>query len=307
MKKRLSLLLLSSVVAGAAFAAPFTADFETNQSANFTVVIASSDNDANANFTYNSSTHVQADGDPVVIPAAPSGVSTNNVLRLNTNLVSTTDVDAVVVYPNTTGIGANWAMNFDCWHNHNGNANGGTGSTNFLLFGATSANTIGVKAESAPSYAGDGFYFTTTVDGGALQDYRFYSGTGTIQRNDTAVSWLGGAAGTNLNNLDDVWDDPTTGFFPSPPFQTAGVPDKQWITIRLEVVSNVATVFMKRPGDASFINVGTAPVPATATNMFIAFSDLNTGLASPVSDQFVLVDNLVIGDVVSSVETWSLY
>lgn len=314
MKKRLSLLLLSSVVAVTAFAAPFTADFETDQSANFTVKIASADNDANANFTYDSSTHVQALGAAVVIPPAPTGASTNNVLRLNANLgPSTTDTDAVNVYPNTTGIGANWAMNFDSWQNYNGDAGGGSGSTNFLIFGATSSNTIGCVASTGPTITGDGFYFTMTGEGGASQDYRFYSGTGSIVRNDAAVSWLGGAAGTNLNNLDPVWSDTSTGFFRSPtdtvpgPFQTSGAPGKQWVTIRLEVVSNVATVYAKRPGDASFINIGTAPVPATATNMFVGFSDLNTGIASPVSDQFVLVDNLVVGDVVSSVETWSLY
>lgn len=288
--------------------AQFSANFETNQAASFNVVIASSTNDANADFLYDSSTHVQGAGAAVTIGPAPNTVGTSTrVLRLNANLADATDTDAVNVYPNATGLGTNWVMQWDCWQNYNGDALGGSGSTNMLLFGAANANTVGAKALTTPSIAGDGFYFTMSGEGGATADYRFYSGTGTIVANNAGVSWFGGAGGANLNNLDPVWGDATTGFFLSPPFQTAGAMGKQWIVIRLAVNGTAATVSIRRPGDVGFTNVGTATVPATATVPFIGFSDINTGLASPVSDQFVLVDNLTVAPASASVGEWGLY
>ena len=123
---------------------PFTADFQTNQAANFTVTIASSDNDANADFLYDSSTFAQASGTVVYsIGSAPNAGGTQNVLRLNTNVgTASVDVDAVNVYPNVTGLGSHWSMTWDCWNNYNGDVDGGSGSTNMLLFGATSAKTV---------------------------------------------------------------------------------------------------------------------------------------------------------------------
>ena len=167
-------------------------------------------------------------------------------------------------------------------------------------------------AATAPAIAGDGFYFTMTGEGGALADYRFYSGTGTIVADNASVTWLGGRPGTNLNNLDPAWNDPTTGYFPisasfpTTPYQTAGAPGKAWLVLKLEVNGTAATVSCKRPGDANFAVIGSATVPATAVNPFIGFSDINTGQASPVADQFVLVDNLTV-DNVAGVSEWSLY
>ncbi len=298
----------------AAFALPvvssaqFTANFETDQSANFVVTIGSSTNDANANFNYDSSTHVQAGGAAVTIPSAPNTVGgTQKVLRLNANLVDATDTDAVDVYPNATITGGNWAMTWDCWQNYTGDAGGGTGSTNMLLFGATNGTAIAARALTAPSIAGDGFYFTMCGEGGASVDYRFYSGTGTIAANNAGVSWFGGALGANVNNLDLVWSDPTTGFFSSPPFETAGAPGKKWLTIKLSVNGTVATVLVKRPADANFVAIGTATIPATANKPFIGFSDINTGLSAAPADQFVLVDNLKVDNAPASVQEWGLY
>lgn len=305
MNRVLFACLVVTVLCGStAMAVPFTANFESDQSANFTVKIQSSTNDANANFNYDSSTHVQANGPAITIGAAPNTVGgTTKVLRLNANLADATDTDAVDVYPTVTGLGANWAMTWDCWQNYNGPAAGGTGSTMMLLFGATSAVTIGPVALTTPSIAGDGFYMTMSGEGGALADYRFYSGTGTIAANNAGATWLGGAF---YNNLDLVWSDPTTGFFPSPAFETAGAMGKAWMTMKLAVNGTAATFSIKRLTDSAFTTVATATVPATATKPFIGFSDINAGLPGFVTDQFVLVDNLTV-DNTSAVNDWSLY
>jgi hypothetical protein len=315
MKRTISILTAGAVigVGAVATAVPFTANFETDQSANFTVTVASTTNDASANFVYDSSTHVQASGPAIFIGTAPNtGISsTTKVVRLDANVADGTDTaDAVSIYPNVTGLGANWRMTWDCWQNYNGGVLGGSGSTNMLFFGATSAKTVQGRTSTAPAIAGDGFWFTMSGEGGASVDYRFYDSSvapGTIAANNNGALWLGGAAGTNMNNLDPAWSDSSTGFFKSPTFENAGAMGKAWIVINLNVSGTNATLSIKRPGDAGFQPVATATVSATATNPFIGFSDINAGQASPVSDQFVLVDNLTIDNTAAGVNEWSLY
>lgn len=300
MSKYLLSIFAMVTLTSSAMAVPFTADFETNQQSQFTVT--STTNDVSTSFTYDSSTHVQEGGDPVTIGPAP-GSSSTNVLRLNANLASSTGVDAVSVYPTVAGLGSHWSMIWNCWQNYNGPALGGSGSTEMLIFGATNATSVAPVTETAPSIPGDGFYFTMSGEGGAAQDYRFYSGAGTIARNDAGATWHGGAF---YNHLDQVWLD----FFTTPPFETNGAMGKVWITIRLTVNGTQAMVAVKRPADADFVDVATATVPATATMPFIGYSDINTGFSSTpaqVASQFVLVDNLNIDNVASGVKDWSVY
>jgi hypothetical protein len=60
-------------------------------------------------------------------------------------------------------------------------------------------------------------------------------------------------------------------------------------------------------GDSGFTTIGTAAVPGTATKPFVGFSDINASAASPVSDQFVLVDNMVVDVAPTAAQDWSLY
>lgn len=302
--------IAAAFVIGSTFsatAAPFTADFNTNQAGSFTVVIASSDSDANANFQYDTSTYTPD------ASTTNQNVGTAQVLRLNANVAShLVDTDAVNVYPNVTGIGTDWDMTYDVYNSYNGPAGGGSGSTTMHFFGATDSNAIPFKTITSPSIAGTGFYFTMTGEGGAAADYRFYSGSGTIAANNAGVTWHGGAAGTNLNNIDAPW----TSFFPSATstpagtYESAGAPGKQWLKVRLTKIGTNATVAFKRATDADFVVVGSATVPGTANQPVLGYSDINTGAPNPISlaaDNFVLVDNLAIDSVASSVRDWSLY
>jgi hypothetical protein len=316
MTKNFLLVLAALLVTGTASAVTY--DFQTDQSASFASAIDSSDNDAQVNYQYDYSTHVQVNGTQIPIPSAPNGTGTTG-MRVSSNYAAVTaDVDGILVYPDKGTVGTDWEMNFDLWINYNGDAAGGSASTNNFLFGATNSSSLAFASETAVSAAGDGFMLTMSGEGGSLQDYRFYSGTGTIARNDAGVTWFG-TAGGNLNNLDQPWLD----FFPDPdnddtptptvgPFQTHGAPGKVWITVSLQKVGTTASIGIKRPSDTEFQWVGTATVPATATLPFVGYSDINTGVPTDMSwvqDQFAVVDNLVIQDYVppSNVESWELY
>ena len=302
-----------SAVAAVGMAAPTTANFETALPANFNVVIASPSNDASADLSYDSSTFVQANGTGTVPDITPSpGSATEKVLRLNANFTPSdpnAEIDAVNVYPNlVTPLGTDWSMQFDAWLNYNGPALGGSGSTEFMFFGATNSNTVPLRADIAPSFAGTGFFFTMTGDGGALQDYRFYSGAGTIARNDAGALWLGGA---NYNDLNPLWNDASTGFFgDAAKYETVGNPSKAWVTIKMVVSGTTCEVFVKRPGDAGFNSVATATVPAGTTSPVIGFSDVNPGQPTTIAwaaDNFTLFDNLLIDNVVAAVPDWHIY
>lgn len=304
--------LLVGMTAGAS-AQIFTADFETNQAANFTVTIASSTNDAAANFTFDSSTHVQeAPNTNIPITAAP-GSATTNVLQLTTNTADATDdSDAVSVYPNLTGLtGTDWTLIVDVWGNYNGGSGGGFGSTNSFMIGATDAKTVAPRTFGTATVTGNGFYFSGTIDGGnGTTDYRFYAGSaGTITNQSTTAPTIWGTLGGNRASSDTPW----TTFFPSPAFETAGAPGKAWVTWAVRVVGGTATLKLKRPGDVFFTDVATATVPAAATNPFFGFSDQNAnrviesgGTAGDLGDQFLAIDNVRVFNG-SAVVDWTAY
>lgn len=327
----LTLATVLSVGLVSVASAQFSANFETDQSANFTVVIGGTTNDANANFAYASSAHVQGAGAAITIGPAPSGSSTTNVLRLNANLADATgNADSVTVFPNVGTAFSNYEFTFDAWQNYNGGAGGGTGSTNFILIGAAETATVAAQASTNPGGAlpssvttannpainGTGFYFGLSGEGGAGQDYRYYQGSTTITRNeivaapDTSFASFFGGANPNFTtqtNLDNGSTGPAA-FFTSPTFESAGTMGKAWVTFRLSKFGTDVTLAAKRVGDTGFTTVATATnVPASANIPLIAFSDINTGLATPVADQFVLVDNVSYSILASAETSWSLY
>lgn len=316
---------------------PFTANFDTDQSANFSVANIGLPAESTAVFSYDHSTHVQQSGAAITIPPAPNTVGgTTRALRLNCNLGSETTAsgDSIVVYPNYTAADAEYVMTFDLWCNYNGGGaaglSNGSGSTNQFTYGATTSNTLGMNVVAAAT--GTGYLFSISVEGGASQDYRFFNGTGSITRQDniaapnTPVIWWG----TNtpdttpsdppVSNFFDSWQN----FFPDADTATLstiagtaeveGTPGKRWITVRITVDNGIATIGFKRVGDTDFTQVGQTAV-AAGTRPFVGFSDINAGAPSPlslVSDQFVLIDNLTVEPLptpppVSAAENWAVY
>ncbi|CAN5318818.1 hypothetical protein BH09SUM1_BH09SUM1_21790 [soil metagenome] len=315
MKKTFFAVVMMGAAGTAAMspAALFTADFETNQSSTFTQAIGSEANDASSNFTYDSSTHVQVTPSiDIPIGAAPNSTATTKVVRLDANVTEAASItDAISLYPNVTGLGATWHMDFDAWQNYNGDLNGGAGSTNNMIVGATSSKTFAPRTPNSGNVTGtaDAFYFAITGEGQATVDYRYYSGAGTVAANftgGTTALWFGGASGTNQTAVDPVW----TNFFTTPNSQTPGAPGKRWLTFKLTVSGTTATLSIKRVGDASFTDVAVASgVPATAVNPFVGFGDINSGQAAPVADQFLLVDNLLVdnGTGQTAAGFWTMY
>lgn len=315
--KHLVFSALALLAAGAASAQSY--DFDTNQSASFATTVHSSDADANADFAYDYSTHVQYGGitagtfPDIPITSAPnsSGGSTKG-LRLNANVATASvDTDAVVVYPTVTGLGANYDMTFDAWINYDGAAGGDSGSTEMLIFGAADTTTVAPYAATTPTIAGTGYFFTATGEGGASVDFRFYSGTTNIAANNAGITFsapfVNGNSGVDVN-----WQT----FFPQPAFQTLGAPGKAWVTYRMRVNGSTVTVAVKRVGDSAYTNLFVTTVaPTAAVRPFIGFSDINTGKpvdtanglgASEVLDQFVVIDNLSIANT-AAVADWTMY
>ncbi|MCC6546661.1 hypothetical protein IT570_05785 [Candidatus Sumerlaeota bacterium] len=296
-------------------------NFDTDQSASFTTTIASSTNDAAANYNYDYSTHVQFNGPAVTIPTAPNSTGgTTRGVRLAANTINvgdTTDVDAVAIYPTVAPpVGSNWEMVFDTWINYNGPAAGGSGSTQGIIFGAADTTAVQPKLSAGP-ITGTGFYFSLMAEGGASQDYRFYNGTSSIAASTTTagISWFGfpgtDSVAAAYNHLNSNWQT----FFAAPAdlppgvFETAGAPGKQWITVKMSVAGSNVTIGIKRPGDTTFTTVGTATVVTGAVQPFVGYSDINTGQASPIgdfNDQFAVFDNLSV-QVVSDASGWTIY
>jgi len=297
--------------------AQFTANFEVDQSSLFTVTIATTATpDANANFLYDSATHVQGSGPAITIGPAPSGSSTTRVVRLNANVADAVGTaDTAILYPIITTPFANFELTADVWQNYNGAAGGGSGSSNLFLIGAADTTAVAVTGQTAPSIAGTGFYFGLSGEGGFGQDYRYYVGTTTITRNDniaspavSSASFYGAAPSNSLNLAPlDNGSPGSLAFFTTPQYETAGAMGKAWTTFRLTKFGTDATLSARRVGDTTFTTIATATGVPAALRPFFAFGDFNTGQATPVSDQFVLIDNISYSILASAEASWSLY
>lgn len=316
------LLILSSALAvlmvgSWASAATYSFDFNTDQSSQFTVVeyqaAGGTGTDSSINWTYDYSTHVQlSPATDVPIPSAPSSGDSSTIgVRMDVNLTAGL-VDSLTLFPNlTAAAGGDWTMTFDVWANHNGDAGGDTGSTEFWGFGAANDN-------ANPNMEADGdngFNYYISGDAGAVDDARYASGAGTMATDFNAPDWWASATPPNddMNN-DADW----TAFFPNdgtngtPPTGTVlvGGSGKQWITVKL-VVSNGGAdrqVYFKRSTDSTFtlvssITGGTGSSDAPS----IGYLDLFSSVANPAADEFVVFDNLSLDIPPSAVPDWELF
>jgi len=288
-------------------------DFNTDQSGSFTVVEYLGP-DSTIDWTYDYSTHAQdAPAINVPIPTAPrSGDSSTIGVRLAVNL-SLAAINSLTLYPNLPGAaGGNWVLTVDVWANHNGDAGGNTGSTEFFGFGAQNDSAqAGVGSDGD-----DGFNYILTGDGGSSADARYSSGTGgTLTIDNNAPLWFGTATPPNNNfNFDADWIAffPNDGTFGTAPTGTvlAGAPGKQWLTVKLAVSNGGADrqVYFKRFGDTDFTLVSTITGGVGSSDApCIGYADYFTSVNSEPTDQFCVFDNLTIEVQPSEVRDWELF
>jgi len=268
----------------------------------FDVIIEGDDSAANTSYNY--STYVSGNPTAVVIPAAPSAAGTTG-LRLDVN-TTTASVDSITVYPVVSTLNlasGNFTLTFDVFPQHNGDAGGATGSTEFFTWGAAAAPTNGNTTGT------NGFVYALTGDGGSGTDARYFSGATTplaaANIGAGAPNWWGADA---VNNTATQWvafypNDGTLGT-PVAAAILAGAPGKQWTTVRLTVTNGGADrlVEFKKPGDAGFTAVSTITGGVgSSARPFVGLLDLFTSVGNPGADQFTVFDNIVISDGTTSV------
>ncbi len=321
MKKLFATALATGVLAVGTASAQnviFTADFETDQSANFTAQneeTTPATNDFVLNYQYDYSTHVQANGAALAIGAAPnsSGGTTGVRMEANNN-DATAEAAMVQIFPNVSiPAGNDWSIQFDAWINYNGDAGGGSGSTEFGFWGAA-ADSTGPIWNDGSANTPNGFGLWTTGEGGAGQDYRYYDGDGSaaLTRDDAKPNYNGV---NEVNNLDASWQ----AFFPqvSAPQQTAGSAGKRWVTITIDVDQDTTppTITVDyNPADTVPTSTQVAQFQTSAgvtpNTPYIGYTDIFTSIASPAADNFIVIDNIIITDLdaaPSSVTEWSIY
>src|SRR5439155_21232827 len=190
----------------------------------------------------------------------------------------------VSLYPKNLSFSNSYALRFDMWVNYNGPAYGGSGSTEYASCGL---NHTGTRVNwTTSSTSSDGFWFAVDGEGGSGgSDYRAYLG------NWVAPTQLGlansgfGANGATLDNVSNpFWQD----LFPSPAYESAGVPGKHWVQCELSQITNLITwqingvVVAQRTNTSAYTN-GT---------VMIGYFDPYSSIANPAADNYVIFDNV---------------
>jgi hypothetical protein len=211
----LAALMLVPGVASVATAAVITDNFETDTSANYTVV-----NDGTPNGTSLFGFDYIAAG----IPLAPhSAAGDRGGLRFTAN-DSAAAVDAFTAFHNTTITAPHYLLSVDVYWKYSGTA----GTTEHAHVGVGGNGTT--FNQYVTPISGSGSYIAFDGDGGSTSDYRWFldgahGGPTTVPNSDS--SYLGHGS----NNSGAFY----TGLFPSPPATVAGSPGNIWTTVTIDV------------------------------------------------------------------------
>jgi hypothetical protein len=292
----------------------FSDDFTTDTSANWIIRAGSQTavDDYSAQFGFNYATNkFVRNGVTNTIPLAPNstiGVATNGVKLTVNNNDETADTSGVNLYPNLSQTFSNdYAVKFDMWVNYNGTEGGGSGSTEFSIYGV---NMSGAETNWAFAPFGDGLWFATTGEGGAARDWRVYVGDQVVPG---APLELQGISGGFLDRDNDGtpeqerFTEPNTAplklLFPKPAFETDGVPGKQWVQVEIRQRTNefgehVVTWFVDGYVIAQLKHDPFLTTPDNAKgNIMLGAMDPFSSIASPREDNFVIFDNVRVVDL----------
>ncbi len=244
----------------------FQDDFDAGASAANWALFASSA-DYTAEFAYDYSDRG--------IPPAPHSAGTTIGLKFTANNNDQVpDAAAVNVYPIGQHFAGAYRLSFDMWINYNGGPGGDTGATEFMLAGL---NAAGGRVNWPLNPASDGYTFAVDGEGDSNKDYRVYYGI-----NEYAAASNVYAAGSQ--------DHTASAYqitFRAPPFETQGVPGKQWVEVSLAQADG--EIRWRING----VTLATIPAPAvTAGNVMIGYMDLFDSLAVPAEDNFIIFDNV---------------
>lgn len=264
MKTSSTLAVLAIAGLAGAHAALIADDFDTDTSANYTVVDDGTP-DGTAIFAY--------DYSAAGIPSAPNSVGgTTSGLRFTAN-DSAGASDAITAF-HTTTVGGSYRLSVDIWMNVSG-----TGGT-------TEHFHVGVGGDGATfnslfsPISGSGHFLAVTGEGGSASDFRHYTpGVTSVPSGD--ASYLNDLMTTNATG------DTYQAIFAGGDFP--GSPGNRWTTLTIDVFDG---------GDVIYAFDGT-PIIRTLNEtvsgqVSLGHADLFSSVANPFQSQFVVYDNLSV-------------
>jgi hypothetical protein len=161
-KKQISSAIAASLALVSQSAFAYTEDFNVDNTANWTVNTPGL-SDYIADFYY--------DYSAIGVSAAPNGTGTRG-LKLTANN-SGGVFSGISVSPTGQSFSGAYKLSFDIWQNYAGPLGvGGSGTTQFSMYGIGTSGTTPVWLASAPK---ESVGFGSTLDGGSASDYRAYS------------------------------------------------------------------------------------------------------------------------------------
>jgi hypothetical protein len=287
----------------------FYENFDTDTSAQWTVFNGSANTtpDFTVQFAFDYSTNrYVANGVTNSIPSAPNSTNgTTRGVKLTVNKDDNAATAAVSLYPTGMTFSNNYALRADMWINYNGPAYGGVGSTEFGTFGINHTGDKVNWIDSVVAPPSDGVWFAVAGEAGAginiITDYDAYVGNGT-----SSAVWLRTADGGFLDRDGDGTPEtevrlaqpdtfPLKRMFPSPQFESAGAPGKQWVQVEIRQHTNntgspVVTWLIN--GYVIAEHAQGVAYGQTAGNVMIGTMDPFPNIANSKEDNFVIFDNV---------------
>jgi hypothetical protein len=169
--KTLALLGSATLCAQSSFGALYSTDFNTDDTANWTVNDPAL-SDIAVDFFY--------DYSAIGIPAAPNGSGTRGLKMTANN--SGAVFSGFSVSPTGQNFSGAYRVSFDMWQNYVGPVGpGGSGTTQLSLYGigTTGTSAAWIGNTGAWGSGANGIGFGTTLDGGSAADFRVYSSAAT--------------------------------------------------------------------------------------------------------------------------------
>jgi N-acetyl-anhydromuramyl-L-alanine amidase AmpD len=266
----------------------FQDDFETDTSNNYDLFWDSGngipDYTADWAFDYGSTLYT-ANGATAPIPAAPNSGSTTHGVKLTVNKNDATAATAAVnLYPKSLVVSNDYSVRFDMWINYNGGSGGGSGSTEYAIFGM---NHSGTEANWTNQNSSDGLWFAVDGEGGSTSgDYRAYAGTGTA--GPTLLPFAASGIAASGAATDNQADPMLQAIFPGSSYETPGSPGKHWVQCELSQINNIVTWQM----NGAVIAQRTNASPYRAGKFMLGYMDPYPSIANPAADNFILYDNV---------------
>lgn len=314
MRKTFRSLALPAILAASAlnaFSAEtvlFSDNFEGDTSDKWTLFQASGndvpDYNITWNFDYSTQTYTK-NGVTGNIPPAPNsgGAAGTHGVKMAANKNDAVAATAMVqIYAKDKVFANNYALRFDMWINYNGGAYGGTGSTEFGIFGI---NHTGTEPNWLPDETPtSGTFFAVTGEAGASGDYRGYEGfaDGPTLRIPTAELFLD--HDDNGTPEDEALSTTPAGYgldviFPLTDYETRGVPGKRWVQVEVRQVNGVISWIINRVVIARRDNTSGAWQQGT---VMLGTMDSFASVANPKGDNYVIFDNVRVVDLANDPE-----